>query len=92
MSIKNAIVLLIITGIMCLAFYYIKDGIKGSTKQIRACEMVTDSLRNEIDSLNHEIFHHRTNLGRYEMALEILKEDDPQSAQKFEIILNTQTE
>lgn len=92
MSIKNAIILLIITNIMIVAFLYIKDGIVKGTKEIRACEMVTDSLRKEIDSLNHEIFHHRTNLGRYEVALEILKEDDPQSAQKFQLILNTQTE
>lgn len=92
MSIKNAIVLLIITCIMLLAFIYIKRGVETSTGQIREIILTNDSLKLQIDSLNHEIFHNRTNLGRYEMALEILKENDPNAAKEFETILNTQTE
>lgn len=45
-----------------------------------------------IDSLNAEIFSLQTINGRYEMALEILKEDDKKAADKFELILSTQTE
>lgn len=92
MSIKNAIVLLIISSLLCLAFFYIKDGIKQSTAQIRSFEITADSLVAEIDSLNHEIFHKQMTIGKYEMALELLKEQDPKAAEEFELILNTQTE
>jgi hypothetical protein len=45
-----------------------------------------------IDSLENEVFNLQTINGRYEMALEILKEDDKKAADKFELILSTQTE
>jgi hypothetical protein len=46
----------------------------------------------KVDSLENEIFIRQTNLGRYEMALEILKEEDSVAADHFEHILSTQTE
>jgi hypothetical protein len=46
----------------------------------------------KIDSLENEIFIRQTNLGRYEMALEILKEEDSVAADHFEHILSKQTE
>lgn len=42
--------------------------------------------------LQDSLFILQSNLGRYEMALEILKEKDSLSAQKFEEILFTETE
>jgi hypothetical protein len=45
-----------------------------------------------IDSLNAEIFNLQTINGRYEIALELLKEQDKKAADKFELILTTQTE
>ena len=42
--------------------------------------------------LQDSLFILQNNLGRYEMALEILKEEDSLSAQKFENILYKQTE
>ncbi len=46
----------------------------------------------KIDSLENEIFIRQTNLGRYEVALEILKEEDSVAADHFEHILSKQTE
>lgn len=45
-----------------------------------------------IDSLESELFVQQTIVARYEVALEILKEDDKKAADKFESILSTQTE
>lgn len=45
-----------------------------------------------IDSLESELFVQQTIVARYEVALEILKEDDKRAADKFESILSTQTE
>ncbi len=42
--------------------------------------------------LQDSLFILQNNLGRYEMTLEILKEEDSLSAQKFEDILYKQTE
>jgi hypothetical protein len=45
-----------------------------------------------IDSLQSELFVQQTIVTRYETALELLKEEDKKSADKFELILTTQTE
>ena len=92
MTIKNAITLFVITCILCVAFYFIKDSIKTSTKEALQYQVSIDSLNTQIDSLNHDIFHKQMTIGRYEVALEILKEQDPKAASKFELILHTETE
>ena len=47
---------------------------------------------NTIDSLQSELFVQETIVTRYETALELLKEEDKKAADKFELILTTQTE
>lgn len=51
-----------------------------------------DSLSNISDSLRNEVFVKDIQLARYEIALELLKEQDKKAADKFELILTTQTE
>lgn len=51
-----------------------------------------DSLQNMVDSLRDENFPLQIEIGRYEVALELLKEQDKKAADKFELILTTQTE
>lgn len=48
--------------------------------------------QNIVDSLQDEIFNLQSINGRYEMALETLKEKDHKAADKFEKILNNETE
>ena len=45
-----------------------------------------------IDSLQSELFQNQSQLGRYEVALEMLKEEDSVAADHFEFILSTKTE
>lgn len=47
---------------------------------------------NERDSLRDELFNKFTEVGRYEVALEIFKEQNKKGANEFELILTTQTE
>ena len=47
---------------------------------------------NTIDSLQSELLVQQTIVTRYEVALELLKEEDKKAADKFELILTTQTE
>ena len=51
-----------------------------------------DSLNNMTDSLRNEVFVKDVQLGRYEVAMELLKEKDKKAAELFELILTTQTE
>jgi hypothetical protein len=44
------------------------------------------------DSLQTELFQAQSQVGRYEMALETLKEEDTVAADHFEYILSTKTE
>lgn len=97
MIIKNAIVLFITTCLLFLAFYFIKDAMIISnteiiTKDFQYYELQIDSLNNQVDSLNQEIFIKEANISNYEMTLELLKEQDQKAADKFQLILNTQTE
>ena len=45
-----------------------------------------------IDSLQNELFNEKTNVGRYEVALELFKEKNKKGADEFELILSTHTE
>jgi hypothetical protein len=47
---------------------------------------------NTIDSLQSELFVQHTIVMRYEMALEMLKEENAEAAEAYELILTTQTE
>ena len=51
-----------------------------------------DSLENVIDSIRAENIPLQIQLGRYDVALELLREEDKNAAEKFELILTTQTE
>ena len=51
-----------------------------------------DNSQAIIDSLRSELFVEQTRVGRYEIALEMLREEDSVAANKFENILYTQTE
>jgi len=51
-----------------------------------------DSLENVIDSIRAENMPLQIQLGRCDVALELLREEDKKAAEKFELILTTQTE
>jgi hypothetical protein len=51
-----------------------------------------DSLENVIDSIRAENIPLQTQLGRYEMALELLREEDKKAAERYEKIITSQTE
>jgi hypothetical protein len=92
MTLRNAIILFIITCILCVAFMYIKEGIITSTSVPIKYQIVIDSLNYKIDSLNNEVFYKEMTIGKYDIAIELLKEQDPDAADKFELILKNQTE
>ena len=45
-----------------------------------------------VDSLQTELFQNQSQLGKYEVALEMFKEEDSVAADHFEFILSTKTE
>ena len=92
MTLRNAIILFIITCILCVAFMYISQGIITSTSVPIKYQIVIDSLNYKIDSLNNEVFYKEMTIGKYDIAIELLKEQDPDAADKFELILKNQTE
>lgn len=44
------------------------------------------------DSIKHELFDKEMTIQRYEIALEMLREENPKAAEAYELILTTQTE
>ena len=92
MSIKNAVVLLLTVCIVALCFLYIKDKIASSQPRPVSYEIQSDSINKLVDSLNQEIFQKQVIIGKYDIALEMLKEQNPDAAATFELILNTKTE
>jgi len=58
----------------------------------RVYQEIKVSSSKQIDSLRDELFIKFTEVGRYEVALEILKEQNKKAADEFELVLTTQTE
>ena len=71
-------------GLVIMTFeYFEKD---------RVYQELTVSSSKQIDSLRDELFIKFTEVGRYEVALEIFKEQNKKAADEFELVLTTQTE
>ena len=86
------------TAIALLSVIYMQNN---EIKELKMkSEIVNDSAASNsdiaksetLDSLRSELFVQQTIVGRYEVALEMLKEQDKKAADKFELILTTQTE
>jgi hypothetical protein len=67
-------------------FYIIYD----QHKQINAYK--SNNLNKIIDSLQTELFHVQSEVGRYEITLELLSQEDTIAAEKFDRIYQTETE
>lgn len=59
-----------------------------STQQAISNQVRVDSLQGVIDSLANEVFIQSTNVTRYEIAVERLREQDSKAANKFEECLS----
>lgn len=62
------------------------------TQKNTTIEKKLDSLQNVVDSLANEVFIHKTNVDRYEITVERLRERDSIAAQKLEDILYKEVE
>ena len=93
MSIRNAIILLLTICILCCVFLYINYNIEQNNRpKAIQYEYKSDSLKKLVDSLNQELFQQQLVIGKYDIALEMLKEENPDAAATFGLILNTKTE
>jgi len=63
-----------------------------STNENRRMKLEIDNQRNLIDSLHDENFNSFTELGRYELTLDHLKEVNPKLGKEMEEWMNHETE
>lgn len=83
---------LLIACFVCIMYaIFCAEPISHKNKNLSKKDSIA-SLNLVVDSLKDEIFNLETQNGRYEITLEILKEQDSVAAKKFEYILTTQTE
>ena len=61
-------------------------------KQDKEIKKLRTSPAVNADSLQAELFILQTEVGRYEMAAELLKEEDSVAGNKLQVILNKETE
>ncbi len=87
---------LAMTLLMCITFlFFLAEGWKKvddaeiKLKETQDSLRVAEKLR---DSLHDELFPTEIELNRYQIALELLKENNKKAADEFELILTTQTE
>jgi len=85
MKYRILFLVLIVGFVLILQMNQIKDLRKENTKNVI-------QYQTQVDSLKDEIFVLEINVNRYEIALDILRDVNPSSAEKFEEILTTQTE
>ena len=82
-KLRGGIALSLLCLIMMTFEYFEKD---------RVYQELKVSSSTQIDSLRDELFIKFTEVSRYEIALEIFKEQNKKEADEFELILITQTE
>lgn len=73
----------------------VKDELMGyeiRSNHIPGGDITSASLMELSDSLRNEVFIREVQLGKYEIAIELLKEKNKKAAEEFELILTTQTE
>jgi hypothetical protein len=80
---RAGLVMTLLGLIMMTFLYFEKD---------RVYQELKISSSTQIDSLRDELFIKFTEVSRYEIALEIFKEQNKKDADEFELILITQTE
>jgi hypothetical protein len=80
---RAGLVMTLLGLIMMTFLYFEKD---------RVYQELKISSSAQIDSLRDELFIKFTEVSRYEIALEIFKEQNKKEADEFELILITQTE
>ena len=71
-------------GLIMMTFLYFEKD--------RVYQEIKVSSSKQIDSLRDELFIKFTEISRYEITLEIFKEQNKKAADEFELILTTQTE
>lgn len=94
MKFKNTRVILFAVGLFVTFTFWIIKNPKLEpldNGNIAQAELV-DSLQNEIQRIQNELFISETTITRYEIALQYLKEEDSVAANRFELILSTKTE
>ena len=93
---RAGIAMALLSLIIMMFFYfqqqYELQKYKSVDNFIQGGDIEKQMLINERDSLRDELFIRFTEVGRYETALEILKEQNKKAADEFELILTTQTE
>jgi hypothetical protein len=87
---------LAMTLLMCITFlFFLAEGWKKVDDAEIKLKKTQDSLRvaeKLRDSLHDELFPTEIELNRYQIALELLKENNKKAVDEFELILTTQTE
>ena len=84
-------------GLTIMTFFYFQQQdelqrCKASNSFLQGGDIEKAQIINERDSLRDELFIRSTEVGRYDIALEIFKEQNKKAADEFELILTTQTE
>ena len=82
----------LLRGLLALAFLVLVIMTFEYFEKDRVYQEIKVSSSKQIDSLRDELFIKFTEVGRYEVALEILKEQNKKAADEFELVLTTQTE
>jgi predicted histidine transporter YuiF (NhaC family) len=80
---RAGLVMTLLGLIMMIFLYFEKD---------RVYQELKISSSTQIDSLRDELFIRFTEVSRYEITLELFKEQNKKAADEFELILTTQTE
>jgi predicted PurR-regulated permease PerM len=84
--------MLIISLLVIISFIFVHLYIGQINNTMKDCEKLNVQLKNRVDSLNDEIFNLKTQIGRYELTIDHLKEVNPQVGVNMEKWLEHNTE
>jgi hypothetical protein len=92
-EIKFYLVVVILSFFGLLVNYlYLKDRLNNVNKELGECKKSNSILEHNVDSLIMENYPCQIEIGRYQMAYEILLERNPSAAKQYGDIISNETE
>ena len=89
---KDARFYLVVVSLCCLTLIVKYFNLQEDNNFLSGGDIQKAEMQRVIDSLHDENFIKSTELGRYELSLEHLKEVNPEAHKQFETYMYTQTE
>lgn len=91
-TMKEKIIVTVCLLLITVVLMYQQQRIDQEKQKAQEAQQLVQQLQTSLDSIDQEMLPLQIEIGRYEVALSILKDLDPKAAEKYEMVLSKYTE